>query len=57
MLLTPIIAKRVMCLCNAIDAAAVWADLNEKSLPPRGRWHAERDGRSLRDLGFGLALL
>ena len=26
-----------MCLCNAIDAAAVWADLDEKSLPPGGR--------------------
>ena len=25
-----------------------------KSLPPGGRWHAKRDGRSPRDFGFGL---
>ena len=31
---TSIIAKRVMCLCNAIDAAAVWADLDEKTIVP-----------------------
>ena len=29
----------------------------EKSLPPGGRWHAERDGRSLRKLKFILTLL
>ena len=28
-----------------------------KSLPPGGRWHAERDGRSLRDFGVKLTLL
>ena len=28
-----------------------------KSLPPGGRWHAKRDGRSLRDLGLVLTLL
>ena len=28
-----------------------------KSLPPRGRWHAKRDGRSLRDFGFVLTSL
>jgi len=28
-----------------------------KSLPPGGRWHAERDGRSLRDFRFALTSL
>ena len=28
-----------------------------KSLPPGGRWHAERDGRSQRDFKFILTLL